>query len=117
MEKENLNKQNEGSTETNQQLGSAINAPLFQLKADHQINLPAQLKQDEDSIENSQESLSTHKYDTGDASPPGDKNNPNQLSQAQPPVFQLKSSSALWHSSRWCKLRVGRNTGFLLVFD
>ena len=94
MEKENLNKQNEVSTETNQQSGSAINAPLFQLQANNQINLPPQLKQDEDSIENSQESLSTHKYDTGDASPPGDKNNPNQLSQAQPPVFQLKSSSA-----------------------
>ena len=62
MEKENLNKQNEVSTETNQQSGSAINAPLFQLQANNQINLPPQLKQDEDSIENSQESLSTHKY-------------------------------------------------------
>ena len=44
MEKENLNKQNEVSTETNQQSGSAINAPLFQLQANNQINLPPQLK-------------------------------------------------------------------------
>jgi len=94
LEKDNLIKQAEVTSDQHQASGIAINPPIFQLQVNPTNNTPTQLKKEEEVQELSSEDLSTLSYDTGDADPPGDKNNLNQLSQAKPPVFQLKSSSS-----------------------
>ena len=94
MEKDNLIKQAEVTSDQHQASGIAINPPIFQLQVNPTNNTPAKLKKEEEVQEKSIEDFSSLSYDTGDADPPGDKNNLNQLSQAKPPVFQLKSSSS-----------------------
>jgi hypothetical protein len=94
LEKDNLIKQAEVTSDQHQASGIAINPPIFQLQVNPTNNTPAKLKKEEEVQEKSIEDFSSLSYDTGDADPPGDKNNLNQLSQAKPPVFQLKSSSS-----------------------
>ncbi len=93
MEKENLVRTDTAMVESNNEIGSAINAPSFNLQTSPITQHPTQLKTDEDKQENSKEDFSTLNYDTGDADPTENNNQSNQIAQAAPPVFQLKSSS------------------------
>ncbi|MGB4904753.1 MAG: DUF4157 domain-containing protein, partial [Saprospiraceae bacterium] len=93
MEKENLVRTDTAMVESNNAIGSAINAPSFNLQISSITQHPTQLKTDEDKQENSKEDFSTLNYDTGDAVPTENNNQSSQLAQAAPPVFQLKSSS------------------------
>ncbi|MFZ1357403.1 MAG: DUF4157 domain-containing protein [Saprospiraceae bacterium] len=93
MEKENLVRTDTAMVESNNEIGSAINAPSFNLQISSITQHPTQLKTDEDKQENSKEDFSTLNYDTGDAVPTENNNQSSQLAQAAPPVFQLKSSS------------------------
>lgn len=94
MEKDNLVRSAGTEFEPNNEMGSEINAPSFHLQTPPHSQNPTQFKSDKEKHVLSFEGLSNLNYDSGDAHPPTDNLGNQQLSQAKPPIFQLKSSSS-----------------------
>ncbi len=93
-EKENINKQSEVTDHQPNKLSFAVNPPSFQLKANSSINKTIQTKKKEDSLDNSIVGLSALNYESFNDHLPSDSLVDQELNQATPPVFQLKSSSS-----------------------